>query len=194
MAKGIATLMDTIFLILLSMIAASILFYAAGSYGKTLIQHSQSLFVDYYVRQAVRTFVSVSDPPSCGSSNWDYALAELKLAYFNGDDGKIENVLSRVGGKIMEPLAQSSDYILALEIGSNVYYACSYFGARSTTPSKESGETTEQNLKGWLNTLSLHTTLYTYSVPLYIKGKSETFSGTLLLVVAPGGSFGSCPS
>ncbi|GEM_PF-2587068 len=194
MAKGIATLMDTIFLILLSMIAASILFYAAGSYGKTLIQHSQSLFVDYYVRQAVRTFVSVSDPPDCGSSDWDYALAKLKLAYFNGNGATIENILSSVGEKIMEPLAQSSDYIMALEVGGKVYYVCSYFGSSSTTPSTESGETTEQELRNWLSALSLHTKLYTYSVPLYIKGKSGTLAGTLLLVVAPGGSFGSCPS
>ncbi len=196
MAKGIATLMDTIFLILLSMVAASILFYAAGSYGKTLIQHSQSLFVDYYVRQAVRTFVTVSDPPTCGGSSWDYALAEIKLAYFNNDPETIKNVLSNVGGKIMEPLAQSSDYLLALEVGNNVYYACSYFPADSTAPTQKKGETVKSQLQGWLSDLSLRTTLYTYSVPIYLKGSNGTVPGTLLLVVAPGGSFqmaGSCP-
>ena len=117
--EGIASLVDTIFLILLASVAATMLFHTGSTYGKTVLHYLDQLFVDYYAKQVLRVITSVSIPRG---DTYDYLLAYLKEGVER--EGEITpeaaSALNGVLSKALQPLSRTYDYIIYFDFGGEV--------------------------------------------------------------------------
>lgn len=196
MAKGVATLMDTVFLLLIAGVASAILFYSAASYGKTLEQQSSTLLLDYYARQAVRAISNATiHRPGCDTP--DYLLAYLKeKAYFGGlADSDTLSTLEAVLADVMLPLRSAHDYAVAILVGSsddsNVFLFAWYheYSGGSFARKESCYALTHSEYMGWL--AGFKSSVYSYSVPIRFRIKSDSdyyVVGRLQMVIWPAGA------
>jgi len=195
-AKGVATLMDTVFLLLISGVASAILFYSAANYGKTLEQQSSALLLDYYARQAVRVMSTATIlRPGCDTP--DYLLAYLKeKAYFGGLADR--DTLETIGGvmsEIMLPLRSAYDYAVAIRVGSsddsNVYLFAWYreYTGSGFEEKNACYVVNQSSYMGWL--AEFRSPTYSYSVPVRFRMKGDPdyyVVGRLQMIIWPAGA------
>lgn len=194
MAKGVATLMDAVFLLLIAGVASAILFSSAANYGKALERQSSTLIIDYYARQAVRVMSTATIyRPGCDSP--DYLLSYLKeKAYFGGlSDDTTLDAIKGVLSKVMRPLRNSHDYAVAISVGndkdSNVYLFVWYRNAPDFERKQGHYVLTRASYLDWL--ASFDSSLYSYSVPLRFRIRSDPdyyVVGRLQMVIWPAGT------
>ncbi len=114
MGRGIAAVVDAIFLLVIAAIASGIVLSAAANYGKSFQQESQKLLLNYYAKQVVRTLVTASVEREPGVP--DYLLAYVKEAVENLNDlGSAEVAFEETVRKAMEPIAPRFDYAVLLD-------------------------------------------------------------------------------
>ena len=114
MARGIAAVVDAIFLLLIAAIASGIVLSSAAHYGQSFNQQAQKLLLNYYAKEVVRTLVTASvmregDVP-------DYLLAYIKESVEKlGDIASAEEALRQTVKKAMYPIKDRYDYVVALD-------------------------------------------------------------------------------
>jgi len=193
MAKGVATLMDTVFLLLIAGVAAAILFSAAANYGRNLETQANQLLVDYYTRQVVRVLSTATiNRPGCSTP--DYLLAYLKEKIYYGtlaDQKTLEN-LQEVLLKAMEPLGDAYDYALVIRTGS-ASDSDAYIFLWQHTRSGLEGHcyvATVGAFKQWLTGFrERFIGVYSYTVPIRLKLRDNTYTkGYITIMVWPSGA------
>ncbi len=118
--EGIASLVDTMFLIVLAALASAILFYTGSTYGKTVLSHLDQLFVDYYAKQVLRVLTAVSIKRGGG---YDYLLAYLKektrtQGYL---DVEAAEELRKNLEDALRPIGRAYDYVLYFDFGDSMF-------------------------------------------------------------------------
>ncbi len=119
MERGIASFVDSVFLILISATAASILIYSASHYGAALQRQSMQLVMEYYARQTLRTIAAAS-VIRAGCDKPDYLLAYIKESLAKNkklDDTTIRDV-NGVVSRALKPLTGYYDYAVYLTVPS----------------------------------------------------------------------------
>ncbi len=113
MGRGIAAVMDAIFLLLIAAIASGIILSAAASYGKNFQEQSSKLLLNYYAKQVVRTIVTASIEREGVP---DYLLSFIKENVENFKElGAAEEKMEEVVRKAMGPLSARYDYAVMLD-------------------------------------------------------------------------------
>ncbi len=117
--EGVASLVDTIFLILLASIAATMLFYTGSTYGKTVLRYLDQLFVDYYAKQVLRVITSVSIQRG---GTYDYLLAYLKESVERTGEitSDAASTLNDVLSKALMPLSRTYDYFIYFDFRGGI--------------------------------------------------------------------------
>ncbi len=125
MARGIASLVDTLFLMLITAGAMAIIFYAAYHYGSSVQGELDRLVAEFYTRQVLK---SLSAYTIDRDGVPDYLLAYMKEDVYNYKDLKgSAEYLKKFLGDALSLLSDAYDYALLFRIESkketvNVYY------------------------------------------------------------------------
>ena len=194
MAKGVATLMDTVFLLAISGVAAAILFTAAASYGRNLEAQASQLVTDYYARQVIRVLSTATiNRPNCDTP--DYLLAYMKEKVYYGELGDKETIaiLEDILSKTLQPLGDAYDYAFVIRTGSSDDSKTYIFiwQHRSGSPKVDGScyVSSVKDFKGWLvDFRNKHIGAYTYTVPLRLRLPDESYArGYMSIILWPSG-------
>lgn len=124
MARGIASLVDTLFLMLIAAGAMAIIFYAAYHYGTSVGGELDKLRVEFYTRQVLKSLSAYTTERSGGVI--DYLLAYMKEDVYNyGELRGSARELNEFLKKSLSLISSAYDYAFTLKIDaqeSSVYY------------------------------------------------------------------------
>ncbi len=124
MARGIASLVDTLFLMLIAAGAMAIIFYAAYHYGSSVGDELDRLRVEYYTRQVLKSLSAYTIERAGGIP--DYLLAYMKEDVYNyGELRGSAKELNKFLKESLSLLSSAYDYAFTLKIESSntsVYY------------------------------------------------------------------------
>ncbi len=195
MAKGVATLMDSIFLFMIAAVAAAILFTAAANYGKSLRIQVQNLLLDYYARQAVRTLSTASIVrPGCTTPDYLLAYIKEKVHYGTLADPSTMMNIGQVLSKIMQPLSNNYDYALVITTGStadsNAYVFVWYHKKSGSSYASEEScyATTYGTYQSWLGgVVKKGVGVESYSVPVRFDVGGGYSMGRIIINLWPAG-------
>ncbi|NPA77082.1 MAG: hypothetical protein GXN93_05005 [Candidatus Diapherotrites archaeon] len=196
MARGIASLIDAVFLMLISATAAAILVYSAAHYGSGLQRQTSRLVMEYYTRQAVRTLAAASVVrPGCDQP--DYLLAYMKesLAKNHSLDSATLRDVNSVISKIMAPLTGYYDYAIYLSDDKSIHQI---FGICHNCSGKSCSahffnSADETNVSSIVNTINSSFYVYSSYAPVRIR-YSEGSYGLLVIhfYIWPAGAISGC--
>ncbi len=193
MERGIASFIDTIFLMLISATAAAILFYSAAHYGTSLGTQTSALILEFYTHQVLRTISAVTVTPAhCTHS--DYLLAIMKKdIYNNGDLSKATlDELNAVVSKALAPIHTYYDYgvyVYSPSLGKRHLLYCIHNPSANYAP--VCGMCKDSNAENASNTISGAFGVHSAYAPLRIRTSGGAYA-TLYLVVYlwPSGELG----
>jgi len=123
-ARGIASLVDTLLLMLIAACSMAIVFYAAHHYGASVGGELDRLRVEFYTRQVLKSLSAYTIERAGGVP--DYLLAYMKEDVYNygelrGSAGELSEFLK----KSLSLLSSAYDYAFTLRIdapNASVYY------------------------------------------------------------------------
>ncbi len=169
MARGIAAVVDAIFLLLIAVVAAGIVLSAANHYGRNFDVQAHKLLINYYAKQVVRTLVTASVERPGGLP--DYLLAYLKenVEMFK-ELGPAEERLKEVIEKAMYPIRDQYDYAVMLD-GRGTTWNTVYLFYKVTVNGREENGTVVyrrdfSKLDDWINSMG---TVYTSSTTIFLR-------------------------
>ncbi len=173
MGRGIAAVVDAIFLLLIAAIASGIVLTAAANYGKNFNVQAQKLLLNYYAKQVVRSIVTASIEREAGVP--DYMLSFLKENVETFKDlGKAEEKLKEVIKKAMYPIKDRYDYVVMLDaIGTSWDRAYVFYRiTTNNTGLEEEGNCVYESsnfdsFQNWVD--SIGTELYTSSTTVFLR-------------------------
>jgi len=197
-AKGVATLMDTVFLLLIASVAAAILVSAAANYGKNLRAQAGDLLTEYYVRQIIRVVSTATlNRPGCDTPDYLLAYLKEKVMYNEVADTATLKNLGDVLEDVMKPLGDAYDYAFYLQVGTGADANTYVFMWRHKSSGLEAScySTTRKGLVQWRDALvSEHVSPRAYSVPTRLRiideksGTSSYITGYMGVFLWPSGA------
>ena len=169
MARGVAAVVDAIFLLLIAVVAAGIVLSAANHYGRNFDAQAHKLLINYYAKQVVRTLVtaSVERPGNLP----DYLLAYIKenVEMFK-DLGPAQEKLKEVIEKAMYPIRNQYDYAVMLDGRGTTWDTVYLFYKVTKNGTQKTGTVVYREdfskLDEWINSMG---TVYTSSTTIFLR-------------------------
>ncbi len=177
MAKGIAAIMDSLFLIIVALIASGIVYFAAMNYGSGFDFTASQVMTNYYAKQALRVLIMASVEREDGTPDYLFSYLKEYLSVKPPEEGilegEIENKMMEVVKKVMAPMRGVYDFIFMIDASDTTKKSIwSYAVLTSDDGSKAefygnyTGSSVNE-LLGWLN--SLDVPLYASESKIYVR-------------------------
>ncbi len=157
MARGIASITDAIFLVVVAAISSAIILSAVSNYGQNFEQYAHRLLNDIYAKQVIRVLTVV--PVEREGGGTDYLLSYMKESFDIREDFKpVKDKLKEVISKAMEP-ATEMDYKYAVIFDGGTRFTIAVSGDKDVSKVCEGFD-----LENWLSSIrgsySSEATLY----------------------------------
>lgn len=195
MERGIAEVVDAIFLLLIAAIASAIVLGAASHYGKAFQNQSQTLLMNYYAKQVVRVLVTAS--VMRGGTTPDYLLSFMKENVEEAKNLKdVQDELNTVISEAMKPIEDRYDYVVAIDASGtswnyvDVFYKITVGTNNVDRGIKEYQGTNEISAyQNWLN--GINTNVYSSATTIFMRYGSSYIPVDIRVIILPKGSISS---
>ena len=193
MERGIAEVVDAIFLLLIAAIASAIVLGAASHYGKAFQNQSQTLLMNYYAKQVVRVLVTAS--VMRGGTTPDYLLSFMKE---NVEEAKnlrdVQDELNSVITKAMKPIEDRYDYVVAIDASGtswnyvDVFYKITMGNGTKMGVKEYQGANGINAYQNWLN--EINTNVYSSATTIFMRYGNAYIPVDIRVIILPKGSIG----